>query len=255
MASRIQMANQLAAEARARVGYYALMPAKERAAAVAQAQALRKGWQKTYDSVTDPAQVPADFAYLYPQFLALTATEAEEARVDKSLAALVRQLPVWSAWGEGVVGFGPGSLGAIVGECGDLSTYSNPAKLWKRMGVGIVQGQAQRRVANADLAIAMGYCMRRRVILYAIGANFIRLPSCEYRRVYDERKRFEIAKAEAAGLKVAPAAKIPKAKAAQYMSDGHIHRRAQRYMEKRLLRDLWRAWTGRGRDFNATEAA
>lgn len=51
-------------------------------------------------------------------------------------------------------------------------------------------------------------------------------------------------------MTVIEAAKIPKARTDEFMSLGHIDRRAQRYMEKRLLRDLWRAWrngeTGNG---------
>ena len=42
----------------------------------------------------------------------------------------------------------------------------------------------------------------------------------------------------------APAAKIPKGKASQYRSEGHIHKLAERYMEKRQLKHLWQIWRG-----------
>ena len=57
-----------------------------------------------------------------------------------------------------------------------------------------------------------------------------------------ERKEYERTTAAAQGLTVCPAAKIPKKGAELFRSDGHVHNRAKRYMEKRLMRDLWRAW-------------
>jgi hypothetical protein len=48
--------------------------------------------------------------------------------------------------------------------------------------------------------------------------------------------------AVSSGLIVLPSAKIPAALKEYHISQGHIHKRAQRYMEKKLLRDLWREW-------------
>ena len=64
----------------------------------------------------------------------------------------------------------------------------------------------------------------------------------KYRGIYLWRKQREREIAEAKGLTVAPSAKIPKSQSEKYMSHGHIDKRAQRYMEKCLLRDLWQAW-------------
>jgi hypothetical protein len=86
--------------------------------------------------------------------------------------------------------------------------------------------------------------------MFVIGDNLVKGKSA-YRAVYDERKVYERQKAQAEGLKVAPSAKIPKEKHAEYRSEGHSHLRAKRYMEKRLLRDLWRAW--RDHESNATQ--
>src|SRR3546814_18013086 len=76
--------------------------------------------------------------------------------------------------------------------------------------------------------------------MYCVGECLIK-PG-PYREAYLRRKDYERARAEAAGLTVLPAAKITKAKAATCMSAGHVHRRAQRYMEKMLLRALLAAW-------------
>jgi hypothetical protein len=177
-----------------------------------------------------------------------------ESAAEKRMAELAHSLPVWS-WADGVRGFGPVSLAVIVGEAGDLSNYANPGKLWKRMGLApitkgddVKAGSTWRKggLTKNDWTDA-GYSMTRRSRMFVIGDTLIKTNGDgEFRTCYLERKEYERAKAEAAGLKVAPSASIPKAKAAEYMSDGHVHRRAQRYMEKRLLRQLWRAWNGRG---------
>jgi hypothetical protein len=67
-----------------------------------------------------------------------------------------------------------------------------------------------------------------------------------YADIYRARKEVECERAAERGLLIAPSAKIPKKQADKYISDGHIHRRAQRYMEKKLLRDLWNAWRRSG---------
>jgi hypothetical protein len=170
--------------------------------------------------------------------------DAIEEAATKEMERLARLLPAWEGFGEGVKGFGARSLAVIVGEAGDLSHYTNPAKLWKRMGLAVMAGLRQgglRKSASAEEWIAHGYSARRRSFMWVIGDGLIKYQSA-YREVYLARKEIERAKAIAAGLTVAPAAKIPAKRKAEFMSDGHVHRRAQRYMEKRLLRDLWRSW-------------
>jgi len=158
------------------------------------------------------------------------------AQAEKGLAQHAKLLPVWQ-WVDGVRGFGPGSLAAIVGEAGDIGTYSNPAKLWKRMGLAVIGDSRQRKVAGAD-AIEHGYSPRRRSVMWVIGDSLIktsirvvrdddgndtgeRSSLSEYGQIYIDRKAYERPRVE---------------------TDGHAHARAKRYMEKRLLRDLWRAW-------------
>lgn len=178
-----------------------------------------------------------------------------EKTATKEMERLARTLPVWS-WAEGVRGFSARSLAVIVGEAGDLGAYPKKGHLWKRMGLAVMgagDGVADVRQgglgkgAGKDEWIAHGYSAKRRSAMFVIGDVLVKVGD-EYRAVYLRRKEFERARAEAAGLTVVPAAKIPKwERAAGYVSDGHIHRRAQRYMEKRLLRDLWQAWRNQGK--------
>lgn len=152
----------------------------------------------------------------------------QEAQIEDA----ARRLPVWP-WVESVKGFGALGLGQIIGEAGDLHHYPNPAKLWKRMGIGIVGatpspegstgGQIQRRVTDKELAILMGYVAERRSLLFNIGDSLMKSRRNRYRDVYDERKRIE-------------EERHPD------LSKLHRHRRALRYMEKLLLKNLWQEW-------------
>ena len=160
---------------------------------------------------------------------------------ERAVAKAAKQLPVWSTFGESIAGFGAISLGAIIAEAGDLSRYAGPAKLWKRMGVAVIGNERQRKCLDKEKALEHGYSPRRRSIMFVIGECLVKTKS-EYRAVYDARKLYEAARAEELGLIVAPAANIPKGEHARFRSHGHIHLRAKRYMEKRLLRNLWRAW-------------
>jgi hypothetical protein len=144
---------------------------------------------------------------------------------EKRLERLAKQLPVWS-WVDGVKGFGAMGLAQIVAECGDLHNYANPAKVWKRMGLAVMpDGTRQRKVADAEQALAHGYSPTRRSIMYVLADSLIKTngdgPYRTYYLAEKERQR----------------AKLPDAPQA------HIHNRALRHTAKRLLRDLWRAWT------------
>lgn len=170
--------------------------------------------------------------------------DAIESAATKEMERLASSLPVWTSFGEGVRGFGARSLAVIIGETGDIGSYATVAKLWKRMGLAVMNGVRQgglRKTASAEDWIAHGYSARRRSYMFVIGDVLVKNKGT-YREVYLARKEYERVQAVARGLIVAPSAKIPAARKAEFISDGHIHKRSQRYMEKRLLRDLWQEW-------------
>jgi hypothetical protein len=135
---------------------------------------------------------------------------------------------------EETCGFGWVGLLQIIGEAGDLGAYSNPAKLWKRMGLGLIStGERQRKFTDVAKALEAGYSPKRRSLMYVIGDSMIKTQG-PYRELYLTRKAYE-------------QAKLPDGTAMVW------HRRAQRYMEKRLLRNLWRAWRGMPAGINAAE--
>lgn len=166
--------------------------------------------------------------------------EEREMGITKALESSAKELPVWP-WVESLRGVGACGLGKIVGSAGNLSNYSNPAKLWKRMGLAVINGERQRMVKDPELAAEMGYSPRRRAVMHVVGDAAFKCQGY-LRDVYLERKEREIEKAHEEGLEVAPAREIPKDEKERFRSQGHIHNRALRYMEKRLLRELWRAW-------------
>jgi hypothetical protein len=158
------------------------------------------------------------FAATFPLIEARKTVETHRKLVEKRLAKLAAQLPV-AEWVAGVRGFGIASLASIVGEAGNLSDYATVAKVWKRFGLAVMPSGRQRKVAGAE-GIEHGYSPARRSVVWVIGESMMRTGG-SYKAVYDARKIYEAPRVE---------------------TKGHAHNRAKRYMEKRLLRDLWVAW-------------
>ena len=169
----------------------------------------------------DPAMVLALAEMNAPLTVARQPVTAWRKATEKEMEHIARSLPL-ASFVEATRGFGYLGLAQIMAEAGPLSDYANPAKLWKRFGLAVFDGKAQRRTTDKELAAAMGFAPRRRAVMWNIGDSLIK-QGVEYRAVYLARKAYE----EDQHPELRPIQR---------------HRRAQRYMEKRLLRDLWRAW-------------
>lgn len=166
---------------------------------------------------------------MVPQLQAHDAFTAHRRALEKSLAKLAAKTP-GAAFVEITRGMGLLSLAGIIGEAGDLAAYPNPAKLWKRMGVGLVGGERQRKCADKDKAIAHGYSPARRSVLWVLGDCLIKARNPEYRPIYEAKKAEYLAR--------------------EGWTKMHAHLAAKRYIEKRLLRDLWRAWRAASLDMS-----
>lgn len=174
--------------------------------------------------------------------------ESQRKENEKMMEADAATLPA-AEWVNGVRGVKMLSLASVIGEAGNLSNYPNPAKLWKRLGLAVIRGERQQKKPG-DEAKEHGYCPSRRSVIWGIGDNMIRGRS-EYTSSYYSRKEYEVERAESEGKTVVPQQKITNMKdrgkdVSGYMSQGHVHNRAKRYMEKRFIRDLWRAWRDAG---------
>lgn len=148
---------------------------------------------------------------------------------EKRLRSLAVMLPVWPAWAAGIKGFGPLSLAIVVGEAGDLGQWRTLGGLRKHLGLAVIDGRAQRRVRDAEQALRQGYNPERRSAIYTIGDSCCVKVDGPYRQVYRDRKAYE----EALNAARPEAERLTKL---------HLHRRAQRFAEKKLIKHLWQAW-------------
>ena len=173
---------------------------------------------------------------------------------ELAMVKLAETLPVWGVWAKHVKGLGALQLAIIVAEStrdeddGVVTTigqYKSKAGLWKRMGVATVDGIRQGgllKTAKAEKWVEHGYSKRRRSRMYMVGAALLKAGDATYRAHYDAFKTEETARAKARGLKVVPAAKIKTGGEPDKISEGQIHLRAQRKMEKTFLKDLRHEW-------------
>lgn len=150
--------------------------------------------------------------------------EARDRMVD-----VVPELPVWS-WVEGIRGFGAKGLGKIIGECGDLNDYPNPSKLWKWCCL---------HVSDDGEAGQDGDHERKAIMLYHVADPLVKQGN-GYKLLYRQRR---------ANKSLEPYRDVPPdpwsdAEPRPDWTKGHYHADALRYVAKRLLRDLWRAWRG-----------
>jgi len=177
--------------------------------------------------------------WLNPFIMAMDPLDSAKADIEKTLTKLVKAHPVWK-WAETVQGFGAVSLAGVIGECGrGPGEYRSVSALWKRMGMAVIEGGRQRRVAG-DAALLHGYDAERRSHMWNIGGCLMKaqlrsekddgtkVAGTEYSlgdlgTVYLERKAYL-------------QARDPE------RNKAHVHNDAKRYMEKRLLRQLWQEW-------------
>lgn len=179
------------------------------------------------------------------------------AQTHKQMEAAARTLPVYP-WAQAINGFGDRGLAIIVGEAGDLSVYANPAKLWKRMGLAVIDGKRQGSPgggATAEDWIRHAYCKPRRSQMFVIADSLLKKES-EYRDLFLTRLPTEVQNAGPDHPTIAFRGVKKNARGEEYDSySAHARARARRYVEKRLLRNLWRAWRDASANHHTQQAA
>ncbi|HUT92081.1 MAG TPA: hypothetical protein VMY37_21480 [Thermoguttaceae bacterium] len=218
--SQIRLDNQCRAYVRRVLGWRMDLPEKERNRINKEAGELVTAIQGGHG----PDDNQLAFAALVHGFCitmlqARSPLDREREHAEQRLRKHAEQLPAW-AWVKGVHGMGSLGLAIIIGEAGDLSNYANPGKLWKRLGLAPPSTYDMIKIDGTP-----GRCLprQRRSAIWTIGYSLI-LSGGDYKTIYDERKAYE-------------KERDPD------MTKMHAHRRAQRYMEKRVIRNLWREWT------------
>lgn len=170
---------------------------------------------------------------LYPFIVAYLPIEAERKRAEKEMEGYVERLPIFE-WFNSIPGVAKLATATIIGETGDLHNYSTVSKVWKRMGLAVINGERQGNnlKGNKEKAFAHGYNKHRRSAMFVIGDSVMKkrntIPN-KYGMRYDTMRARLIAEH--------PDWVNPK--------DGrckHAHLAAQRVMEKDILKDAWKQW-------------
>lgn len=203
--------------------------------------------------------------FLDNTLVAVTPYNEEQIKaISSNLEKAVKQLPIYRHWikqpeNPQRCGVGAGNIGHIIGEMHDLADFGTVGKMWKYLGLAVIDGQRQRYVKDAIEATQIQrYVGRRRAIVWNMEGNIIKAQGARIRldtddknkaptgprrnmgtakyhyfRIYEDRKAYE--------LETHPELKDfdPKTKRG---GAKHIANRAQRYMGKRVLEDLWVAW-------------
>lgn len=216
MKQRISAYGRLGAYIRIRLGWTPDLPEAERKKLAKETLQIIKDGHPDYDHLIEPVRMAAK------------PFEAVEEECIKKAGKLARKLPVWSAWGKDVVGFGENGLAVIVGEAGNLDNYPSPAQLRKRLGLAVLpdgKGNlvAQGRLgsnASAEDWIAHGYNPERRSRMHAYVGKPL-MNQGPYRALYLRRRELETTRSN---------------------NNMHEHLRAHRYMECVFVKHLWKAW-------------
>jgi len=182
MKSRIMIANRLQASVAETLGYHSGMKELERGKKMAEADKLIK-------EIAAGRNEPTVTSLVVATLPGINAFKAMQKQLEKEMVKWAEQLPV-AAWVEQPEqrGFGMLGLAIVVGECGDLSNYANPGKVWRRMGCApftkdgeTLMGATWRSRKNGKVRLhaedweRFGYSPRRRAVSFNIGEPLIKL--------------------------------------------------------------------------------
>ena len=170
------------------------------------------------------------YDYLKPLILMWQTSNKIKNQVDKVFTNKIKEMAIFG-FSEKTPGIGDIGLAQIVAEVGDFWLYDRPDKVWKRMGLACIDGQAQRRIAgktkaDAERATLHGFSPKRRKIMKMVSKSLMMQNKIDgqpgkYRQAYLERKEYELKK----NIKLI-----------------HADNRALRHIAKMILYDLWLEW-------------
>jgi hypothetical protein len=229
--ARIAIDNQLTALVAIELGYSAGLEEKERKALWAKAKEAIKAM--TNGTGEKDALAGRVGSVVVATQQASNGFDEYLGRIEKEMQAMAKTLPI-VAWASQQRGFGLLSLAAVVGECGDIGSYSGPAALQKRLGLAAIQHNGVTKMPStwrssgglpAEVWSEAGYSPRRRSIMYVIGECLVKQNDGEFRARYDQAKA---------------AAK----ERHDDWTDGHCHNHAMLLTVKLLVKRLWQRWRG-----------
>lgn len=148
------------------------------------------------------------------------ALEAIEDGIDRQLERLAKQHPMNDWVTNQAKGLSLRSFCILFGITGPLDRFPNVAKLWKYLGLAVVDGAAPKRTRGQKL----DYSPHGRTRCYIIGESIVKAGGGgKYRDSYDTKKAYY--------HETRPDWTL-----------AHAHRAAMRYAVKELLKDMWVEW-------------
>ncbi|WP_216839240.1 hypothetical protein [Falsiroseomonas tokyonensis] len=154
------------------------------------------------------------------------------AECERDMRRLAKTLPVYG-WAQQVRGFGDLGLAIVIGETGDLSLYATKERVWKRLGLAVIEGFRQSRRSDVEQAAAHGFNPKRRAEIWAIADAMFR---------HQWRGAKEDAPPHALGPYGEAYARRKAGTEAREWTPKHRDNDARRIMTKQLVEDLWREW-------------
>jgi hypothetical protein len=150
-----------------------------------------------------------------------------EPPILKRLETLAATLPGFAFW-NGFKGLGPAGLAHLIGETGDLNAFADKSKLWKFMGIAVIEGKRQQKRKSKEEAKLHAYNPERRSLVWQIMDSCMKhqrpkeQPPGPYGALYNRRREATAHRPD--------------------WSKQRQHDDACRYASKKLLSHLLAAW-------------
>jgi len=161
---------------------------------------------------------------------------------DGTVARLIQNHPAYS-WFSRVKGIGKENIGKVVGLT-DIERAPTISSLWKFAGFSVEDGAAPKRRKGGG---KLEYNSQLRSMCWRLGSSLLRAKGKFYDYYLKEKDKY-YQKYENRGVKIVPAASLPKDKEGKryepdgMISEGHVHNQAMRKMIKLFLACLWVVW-------------
>lgn len=241
------------------LGYRTDLPEAQRKAIYAKARTMRRAVEKWGQCSCDNHLEGAPEAGSEDRVLAvctpiiLNSAASREGwdnlrkRTEREMEKQAATLPV-EAWRRDVRGLGLLGVAIIVGEAGDIGTYETKERVWKRLGLAVINGERQQKRSDPEQAAIHGYKPKRHAEVWVVGDSLF-------------QKQWAGAKDED-GVSVAKSGKsiaIPAHSIGHYgavyaarklntetrgWTPAHRDNDARRIMLKAVVESLWRVWRG-----------
>ena len=176
--------------------------------------------------------------------------------VELEMRRKARALPCWP-YAKSIRGVSDLSVAVMVGCAGNLGGYATKERLWKRLGLAVIDGERQAKRVDPVLNLRHGYSPKRRAEMWVFFGEVVL--RAQWAAARDED-------GEAVSKSHKPAA-VPAHAIGPY-GELYARRRAltaerawsakrklddgKRIMAKGLIADLWRAWHGKPPRFGRT---